>query len=172
MDKREQLLDVVQDLILTTGRMPSILEIASQVGLTKQGVLHYFPNRAALDGAVVSRAMARVDAAMTAAAGTGGSPVATYLRLSTPDDADRAAAMVLAAAFRHSDGGLPPELERAVARWEGLIAAEVGDPVRAEVVRLVGDGLLAEALLTGTPPAADRVERLIVHLTTRVRSPR
>lgn len=57
-------------------------------------------------------------------------------------------------------------------RWEAMIADEVGDPVRAEVVRLVGDGLLAEALLTGTPPAADRVERLIVHLTTPVRSPR
>lgn len=172
MDKREQLLDVVQDLILTTGRMPSILEIASQVGLTKQGVLHYFPNRAALDGAVVSRAVSRVDAAMTAAAGTGGSPVATYLRFAEPDDADRAAATVLAAAFRHADRGLPPELERAAARWEGLIADEVGDPVRAEVVRLVGDGLLAEALLTGTPPPADRVERLIAHLTTPARSPR
>lgn len=164
MDKREQVLDVVQDLTLETGRMPSILEIASRLGLTKQGVLHYFPNRAALDGAVVTRAVARVDAAMTAAVATGGSPVATYLRFSTPDDADRAAAMVLAAASRQDDSGLPPELERAAARWEALIADEVGDPVQAEVVRLVGDGLFAEALLTGTAPAAERVERLIAHL--------
>ena len=170
MDKREQVLDVVQDLTLETGRMPSILDIASRLGLTKQGVLHYFPSRAALDAAVVARAMTKVDDAMTAAAATGGSPVATYLRFSTPDDSDRAAAMVLAAAFRGNESGVPPELEQAAARWETLIAVEVGDPVRAEVVRLVGDGLLTEALLTGTAPAVERVERLIAHLTAAMRS--
>ena len=168
MDKRERVLDVVQDLTLETGRMPSILEIASRLGLTKQGVLHYFPNRAALDAAVVTRAVTRVDDAMTVAAATGGSPVATYLRFSTPDDSDRAAAMVLAAAFRKDERGVRPELERAAVRWEALIADEVGDPVRAEVVRLVGDSLFAEALLTGIVPAAERVERLISHLSASV----
>lgn len=170
MDKREQVLDVVQDLTLETGRMPSILEIASRLGLTKQGVLHYFPNRAALDAAVVARAVTRVDDAMTAAVATGGSSVATYLRFSTPDDADRAAALVLAAALRKDGSGAGPELERAAARWEALIADEVGDAVRAEVVRLVGDGLFAEALITGIAPAVERVERLIEHLTPAVRS--
>ena len=75
----------------------------------------------ALDAAVVTRAMTKVDDAMVAAVATGGSPVATYLRFSTPDDADRAAAMVLAA---------------------------------------------------GTPPAVERVERLVAHLTTAARSSR
>ena len=163
MDQRQRILDVVQDLTSSNGKLPSILEIATKVGLTKQGVLHYFPTRAALDAAVVLRSLAKVDAAMGKAA-VSGSPAATYLRLSSPDDGDRAALMVLAAAFRGRTSGLPPEVGHAIARWEALIAEELGDPVRAEVVRLVGDGLFGEALVTGAPPSAERIERLVRHL--------
>ena len=163
MDQRERILDAVQDLTSANGRLPSILEVASQVGLTKQGVLHYFPTRAALDAAVVLRALAKVDAAMGEAAASG-SPTATYLQLSSPDGGDQAALMVLAAAFRGRATGLPPEVAQAIARWEALIADELGDPVRAEIVRLAGDGLFGEALVTGTPPTAERIERLVTHL--------
>src|SRR5919107_6406604 len=116
MDQRERILDAMQDLTTATGKVPSILAIARAVGLTKQGVLHYFPSRAALDAAVLLRAVARVDAAMGEAA-TSGSPTATYLRLSSPDDGDRAALMVLAGAFRGRANVLPPEVGEAVARW-------------------------------------------------------
>lgn len=163
MDQRERILDAVQELTTTHHRLPSILEVATACGLTKQGVLHYFPSRSALDAAVVLRAVHKVDTAMTEAA-AGGSPVATYLGLSSPDEGDRAAAAVLAAAPRHDPVGLPAEVHEAVARWETLIAEEVGDPVRAEVVRLVGDGLFAEALLSGAPPSSDRIARLVGHL--------
>lgn len=163
MDQRERILDAVQELTTANGRLPSILEVATAIGLTKQGVLHYFPSRAALDTAVISRAVGKVDAAMTQAA-AGGSPVATYLGLSSPTEGDRAAAAVLAAAPRHEHSGLLPEVHEAVARWQSLIADEVGDPVRAEVVRLVGDGLFAEALFTGTSPSAERIAELVAHL--------
>jgi AcrR family transcriptional regulator len=163
MEQKERILDAVQELAIATGRLPSILEVAKEVGLTKQGVLHHFPTRAALDAAVVVRAVARVDASMSAAAADG-SPAATYLRLSAPDDGDRAAAVVMAAAARRGESLLPPEVRAAPDRWEALIAEEVGDPVRAEVVRLVGDGLFAEALLAGHPPATERVDRLVAHL--------
>ncbi len=171
MEQRERILDAVQDLTVVNRRLPSILEVAAEVGLTKQGVLHYFPTRRALDAAVVVRAVMKVDGAMTRAAATG-SAAATYLRLSSPDDGDRAAVMVLAVAPRQESDGLPPEIGQAVVRWERMIAEELGDPVRAEVVRLVGDGLFGEALLTGTPPTAERVERLVAHLrATSVRAP-
>lgn len=164
MDQRERILDAVAELTTARRRLPSILEVAAEVGLTKQGVLHYFPNRAALDAAVVARAVGRVDVAMRAAA-DGGSPVATYLRLSSPDDADcAAAAVVLAAATQLPEGGLPAELHEAARRWEEYMADEVGDIVRAEVVRLVGDGLFSESLVTGVPPSDERVDRLVAHL--------
>ena len=164
MDQRTRILDAIQDLALSNGKIPSILQIAHEVGLTKQGVLHYFPTRAALDAAVVARALAKVDAAMGEAAASG-SPTATYLHFSSPDAGDRAALMVLAAALRGRANDLPPEVGEAIARWEALIAAELGDPVRAEVVRLVGDGLFGEALITGTPPTSERIETLVTHLS-------
>jgi AcrR family transcriptional regulator len=163
MDQRERILDATQDLTTSNGKVPSILAIAQAVGLTKQGVLHYFPSRAALDTAVLLRAVARVDAAMKEAAASG-SPTATYLRLSSPDHGDRAALMVIAAGSHGGASELPPEVARAVGRWEALIAQELGDPVRAEVVRLVGDGLFGEALVSGQPPTAERIERLLAHL--------
>jgi hypothetical protein len=72
--------------------------------------------------------------------------------------------MVLATGSRGHESELPPQVRQAAARWEALIAEELGDPVRAEVVRLVGDGLFGEALVTGTPPTAERIERLLTHL--------
>jgi len=165
VEQRQRILDAIQALTVANGRMPSILEVAGNVGLTKQGVLHYFPTRRALDAAVISRAVSKVDDAMKEAAAAG-SPTATYLRLSSPDEDDQAAVMVLIAALRREGNGLPPEVGQAVSRWEEMITAELGDPVRAEVVRLVGDGLFGEALITGTPPTAERVERLVAHLRT------
>ena len=47
--------DVVQAAVALTlerGGAPSTAEVARAVGLTKQGVLHHFPSRAALDEAV------------------------------------------------------------------------------------------------------------------------
>lgn len=165
MDQRERILGAVADLTKARSRLPSILEVAVEVGLTKQGVLHYFPSRAALDAAVLHKAVERIDAAMREAVSVGASPTATYLRLSSPDDVDSAAAAVVLAASAHQEGGgLLSEIRGAADRWEAIIAEEVGNPVQAEVVRLTGDGLFAEALATGVPPSADRVDRLIEHL--------
>ncbi len=165
MEQRERILNAIQALAVANRKLPSILEVAEEVGLTKQGILHYFPSRRALDAAVILRALSKVDDAMMEAAAAG-SPAATYLRLSSPDEEDQAAVMVLVAALRREETGLPPEVGQAVTRWQGMIAEELGDPVRAEVVRLVGDGLFGEALITAVPPAAERVERLVAHLCT------
>ena len=163
MATSDDVLDAVQQLTSATGRLPSILEIAKEVGLTKQGVLHHFPTRAALDAAATRRALASVDAAMREAAANG-SPLETYLRLSAPTPGDHVVVLVLAAALRRGSEELAEEIERTVSRWQAMIADELGDPVRAEVVRLVGDGLFSEALLTGTPPSSGRLARLTAHL--------
>ena len=75
--------DVVQAAVALTlerGSAPSTAEVARAVGLTKQGVLHHFPSRAALDEAVLRSALARVDAEMSEAA-RHGRAAETYLRL-------------------------------------------------------------------------------------------
>lgn len=162
MVSRTDVLDAMQSLVLETGRRPSLLAVARAVGLTKQGVLHYFPDRASLDAALVSRAVTRVDDLMQEAA-QAGSCAATYLRLSAPTDDDRAVALLLLTAMR-SGVPMPPEVTEAVDRWQSLMADELGDPQRAEVVRLVGDGLFSEALASGAPPTPERLDRLVSFL--------
>ena len=154
-------LDTMQDLILREGQPPSIQAIATALGRSKQAVLHYFPDRDALEAALAARAIARVDEAMNDAARRGDA-AATYLRLSLPTTEDRAVALLVLASLRTRDS-LPGDIDAAVERWEGLITAELGSPVRAEVVRLVGDGLFLEALF-GDPPSDKRIENLIAHL--------
>lgn len=158
--RRDEILEVVQRLTLEAGRLPSLEAVARATGLTKQGVLHHFPSRAALDLAVVLWALRRVDDEMERAAREG-SPLAAYLSMSSPADVDRAAALVITAALQDGIAAdLPPEVFESVRRWEHLIAVEVGSEVVAEAARLAGDGLFAEALVTGVAPAPERVRRL------------
>jgi hypothetical protein len=58
---------------------------------------------------------------------------------------------------------LPDEVAAAEQRWQQMLTAELGDPVRARLVRLAGDGLFLAAL-TGRPPTSDEVEQLLHHL--------
>lgn len=157
----DDVLDAMQDLILRDGRPPSIQAVAGTLGRSKQAVLHYFPDREALETALAARAIARVDDAMAAAAQRGDA-AATYLRLSLPTTEDRAVALLVLASLRTS-ASLADEVEAATGRWESLIARELGSEVRAEVVRLVGDGLFVGSLV-GEPPTPERIEALVAHL--------
>ena len=163
MVDRQGVLQAAVALTLQHGTAPSIAEVARAVGLTKQGVLHRFPSRAALDEAVLQSSLARVDAEMSAA-GERGHAAETYLRLAAPSEEDRAAALAMVALLRRGDPALLLEVEEAVARWQSMIAQELGDPVRARVVRLVGDGLFAESLVSGRPPSPDLLDELVTHL--------
>lgn len=163
MVDRQGVLQAAVALTLEHGTAPSIAEVARAVGLTKQGVLHYFPSRAALDEAVLRAALGRVDSEMSAAAQLGRA-AETYLRLAAPSDEDRAAALAMVALLRRGDPTLLPEVQEAVARWQSMMAQELGDPVRARVVRLVGDGLFSESLVTGRAPSADLLDELVAHL--------
>src|SRR3712207_1122664 len=102
MVDRQKVLDAAIVLTVEQGTAPSLADVARAVGLTKQGVLHHFPSRAALDEAVLLSALGRVDAQMQAAAQHGGA-AETYLRLAAPSEADRAAALVMVTLLRRGD---------------------------------------------------------------------
>jgi AcrR family transcriptional regulator len=166
MSRRDRVLDALQRLVLAGDPAPTLDAVAAAAGVSKGGLLHHFPDRRALAHGLVHRALAETDAAMATAADRG-TAAATWLRLSAADGSEQAAARALLSLLRVSAGGLdlPPDVGHAVRRWQSAIEAEVGDPVYADIVRLVGDGLFTEALL-GSPPAPERVEALITHLLT------
>ncbi|MHC3000614.1 TetR/AcrR family transcriptional regulator [Microbacterium sp. HJ5] len=145
---RDEILEAARRLTLERGRVPSFNAVVDAAGVSKGGLIHHFPTRAALVVGLAREALGSVDAAMTTAAAAGTAATA-WLELSLPDREERELLQALAAAFDPDDsrfGELLDEAREAITRWEGMIAAEVGDPVRARVIRLVGDALVANAV--------------------------
>ena len=165
MAVRDRVLDALQQLVLAGDPAPALDAVAAAAGVSKGGLLHHFPDRQALSDGLVRRVLAETDAAMTAAAEQG-TAAETWLRLSADDGNEQQAARALIALVRLTAGGrlgLPPEVASSIRRWQEMITADVGDPVRGELVRLVGDGLFLEAL-SGDPPAPERVDAMVAHL--------
>lgn len=163
MTAMERVLDAYADLV-AGGDSPSLEKVAAAAGVSKGGLLYHFASAAALRDGLVARALADTDAALQRAAAEG-SAARTWLRLSVPDEDQRRLWAGLLATVRlvGSDAGLPPQLTEHVERWQRLLTDELGDPTRAEVVRLVGDGLLLQSL-SGTAPDPTDVEALADHL--------
>ncbi|MHC3000516.1 TetR/AcrR family transcriptional regulator [Microbacterium sp. HJ5] len=162
---REEILEVARRLTLEQGAVPSLNAVVDAAGVSKGGLIHHFPTRAALVAGLARAAMASVDAAMTTAAAAG-IAATEWLRLSLPDREERELLQALAAAFHPDDsrfGELLDEAREAIARWEGMIAAEVGDPIRARVIRLVGDGLVTNAVAGVDASSAD-IDGLVAFL--------
>jgi AcrR family transcriptional regulator len=161
---RERILDAAEDLIAAGHVPPALDAVAAAAGVSKGGLLYHFDKQSLLQALIV-RAVQQADAQLTQAAGTGALARA-WLRLSVPDDTQRRLYRAMLSMLRLTSRGeldLPAELTDADQRWQGLLAAELGDPVRARLVRVVGDGLLLAAL-TGQAPTAGEVEDLITEL--------
>ncbi|WP_250003562.1 TetR/AcrR family transcriptional regulator [Actinoplanes sp. M2I2] len=166
---RERILDAAEELI-TAGQVPPALDaVAARAGVSKGGLLYHFDKQSLLR-ALVSRAVRRFDEQLTAAAAER-SMAAAWLRLSVPEPGDRTVYRAMMSMMRLTATGefdLPGEVGEAEQRWQQMLVAELGDPVRARLVRLVGDGLFLSAL-TGQPPTAAEVEQLLAHLGLPVR---
>jgi AcrR family transcriptional regulator len=161
---RERILDAAEDLIAAGHVPPSLDAVAAAAGVSKGGLLYHFDKQSLLQALIV-RAVQQADARLTEAAGTDG-VAGAWLRLSVPDDTQRRVYRAMLSMLRLTSRGeldLPAELAEADRRWHGLLTAELGDPVRARLVRVVGDGLLLAAL-TGPAPTAAEVEELIAAL--------
>ena len=160
---RERVLDAYADLV-ASGDSPSLEKVAAAAGVSKGGLLYHFAGTTALRDGLITRALRDTDEALLRAAAERQAARA-WLRLSVPDEAQRRVWAGLLATVRlvGSDVTLPPQLVEHEQRWQQLLTDELGDAMRAQVVRLVGDGLLLQSL-SGTPPDAASVEALADHL--------
>ncbi|PRY69577.1 TetR family transcriptional regulator [Glaciihabitans tibetensis] len=148
MDRRALILDAARQLTLERGVVPSLNETASTAGVSKGGLVHHFPSRAALVQGLALVALEEIDAAMVTASAEGRA-AETWLRISVPTGED--VALFRALAIAHSAVETPGDdvaaaSREAIARWESMIQDETGDATRARVIRLVGDGLAANVI--------------------------
>jgi AcrR family transcriptional regulator len=155
---RERILSTARQLSIDSGFIPSLDAIAAAAAVSKGGLMHHFRTRAALVEGLATQAIGSMDEALTEAAGNGRA-VETWLRLSmSRDDADlyRVLLMSFADAGARADS-LLQQSAAASQRWEGLLAAELGDPMAASMIRLLGDGMVMNTLTGGPLPSLDAV---------------
>jgi AcrR family transcriptional regulator len=154
MDRRALVLTAARELTLERGVIPSLNETAAAAGVSKGGLVHHFPTRAALVQGLAMAALEEIDAAMVAASAEGGA-AETWLRMSVPTGEDVAVFRAMAVAHRAVEApgdAVATASQEAIGRWESMIRDEVGDAGRARVIRLVGDGLFAN-VIAGIEPA-------------------
>ncbi|GGN88430.1 TetR family transcriptional regulator [Nocardia rhizosphaerihabitans] len=173
---RDRILDALETLLLERGAAQMTLDnVAAAAGVSKGGLLYHFKSKDALLVGLVHRLGERARAQLDETRASGTSIAEWYLQ--TPDPTTQADAVELAlyrsllATMRTIDasGSEPDEVQLALdgvmTAWSDGLDAEVDDPVRADTIRLVGDGVYLRALL-GLPqiePARYRavVDRLL-----------
>jgi AcrR family transcriptional regulator len=166
MELRDRVLREARRLTLERGVIPSLNLVAEAAGVSKGGVTHHFPTRAALVDGLARQALDEIDVALAAAA-EAGAVVSAWLRLSVPADDEVKLFRAMAVAHRALEAQSAATIAvatEALDRCERLIAHEVGDSVQAHIIRLVGDGLAMNAFAGLGSPSLDELARLEVHL--------
>lgn len=167
---RERLLDTAEDVLLGEGVGHLTLErVAAVAGVSKGGLLHYFPNKLALVRAMIDRLVEQM--AIPVDAEPGAAARAFLIgSVEPPHDRrlERVAAALLAAAT------LDPTLLQPLREWyeafQRRLEGDGIDPVRATVVRLAADGWFLSRLFGLAPlsePLAGQVRDHLIEMTRR-----
>lgn len=168
-DTRDRILDALEKLILDTGLADVTLEgVAAEAGVSKGGLLYHFPSKEALLIGLVHRLGERADAQVADAAAGGTSLTEWYLQLPDTSTAEELALYRSTIAALRSVDGKREDVQRAVTEvmraWDEGLRTEIGDPVQAEIVRLVGDGIYLSALLDLPLPDPELYDKVVARL--------
>lgn len=153
---RERVLDAFEDSLIGAGDATSTLEsVAARAGLTKGGLLYHFRSRAALVGGLVERFDERTRTDLQAMARAPEGAAVSYLRVGDYLASPLHKTTLALTQLTDREPAAGAALARARARESALIAADLGDPLRAEVTMLFAEGLYARVITRGES-GADR----------------
>ncbi|MBF6173551.1 TetR/AcrR family transcriptional regulator [Nocardia blacklockiae] len=170
---RDRILDALESLLLEKGMSQVTLEnVAATAGVSKGGLLYHFKSKDALLAGLVRRLGERADEQLNSAVAQGRSVAEWYLQTPSPDnDADAlelalyrsmvAAMRTIDAPHDEHDDEVQRALTEVIDAWSTGLDSEIEDPVRADIIRLVGDGVYLRALL-GLPPIDPARYRAVV----------
>ncbi len=149
-DTRERILTAVRDLLAAGGPSVVTLEaVAARADLSKGGLLYHFPSKAALYLGLLERVRDAVATEMGRRAARG-DVARAFLEYAAPEgDEEGGFFTSLLAAVRTGEDADPQALEvlaESFRAWEQPLRDAVPDPVRAEIIRLVGNGLYLTAI--------------------------
>ncbi|MGX1771844.1 TetR/AcrR family transcriptional regulator [Nocardia brasiliensis] len=176
---RDRILDALESLLLEKGMSHVTLEnVAATAGVSKGGLLYHFKSKDTLLAGLVRRLTERATQQLTSATDRGQSVVEWYLQTPNPDNADEAVELEvyrsMLATMRTIDaanGTEVDEVQQALIEmmnsWSDDLDQEIEDPVQADIVRLVGDGVYLRALLGLPPIDPARYRRVVDRLLQR-----
>jgi AcrR family transcriptional regulator len=160
---RDRVLDALEDLLVEEGLSGVTLEaVADRAAVSKGGLLYHFPTRKALLAGLVARMAEQSRAQLDDELERGGSVAALYLSLPDASLHRELLRPLLATIWASPEIGAVAEdiLRTTLSQWKQHLHAEFpDDPVRAELIRLVGDGLVLSHL-TGQPTPPEVIGRI------------
>lgn len=167
---RQRLLDAAWRVLTRHGTQALTLDaVAREAEVSKGGLLHHFPSRAALIDALYDRWNDDYETAIATRAGqdqTPGAWVRAYLETTTTSvsqSADSAAEVGVLAALIADPAQLARFRER-YERWQRRIAEDGIDPVTATLVRMAADGMWLADLLGLAPATGELRAQLLDRL--------
>ncbi|GAA2784235.1 TetR/AcrR family transcriptional regulator [Saccharopolyspora taberi] len=172
-DTRDRILDALQRILLRKGAGAVTLEsVAAEAGVSKGGLLYHFRSKQAMLQGLTLRLDEEAEAEFAQAAQDGVDVVRYFLETSLPgSDEEMALYWSVIAALRSAEGlneDGAQVLANVFGRWSTVLTDYVGDPVLAETIRLVGDGLYLSAL-SGLPhPDPDLLQKVFDRLLSQV----
>ncbi|MFG1790803.1 TetR/AcrR family transcriptional regulator [Nocardia sp. NPDC049149] len=176
---RDRILDALESLLLDKGLSQVTLEnVAATAGVSKGGLLYHFKSKDALLAGLVRRLTERASQQLADSIDHGHSVAEWYLQTPNPDNAVEAVELELyrsmLATMRTIDAAndaQTDEVQQALAEmmssWSDGLDKEVDDPVQADLIRLVGDGVYLRALLGLPPIDPARYRALVARLLHR-----
>ncbi|MDO3647496.1 TetR/AcrR family transcriptional regulator [Nocardia mangyaensis] len=178
-DTRDRILDAMETLLLERGASQLTLEnVAAAAGVSKGGLLYHFKSKDAMLAGLVHRLGERARDHLAAARAQGSSTAEWYLQ--SPDPTEPADAIELTlyrsmlatmrtidASTAHSPNEIQQALGDVLTSWSDNLDLEIDDPVRADTIRLVGDGVYLRALLGLPPVDPDRYRQVVDRLLER-----
>ncbi|MEJ2884931.1 TetR/AcrR family transcriptional regulator [Actinomycetospora aeridis] len=164
--QRDRILDAYTDLVVDAGPETVTLDaVAAAAGVSKGGLLYHFGSREALLDGLLDRARELNDADLATARAADEGVSRYYLRTSVDDPAAGSAVYRATVAMIKLAATEPRAAEttrRCMAGWRAAMTEELGDPLAADIVATVGDGIYLRSIVgDGSPGLVDAVEEVI-----------
>lgn len=155
---RDRILDAFEELLGEQSERAATLEaVAARAGVSKGGLLYHFASKDALVDGVLARLREHLqeDLARMRAAPEG--PLDYFIRTSVPTDSRLERSIVAVARLAQSaDSRARDALADMQRTWLEVLEEEVGDPLVARTIMLIGDGMYYNTALL---PATNTVVR-------------
>ncbi|MFC7620396.1 TetR/AcrR family transcriptional regulator [Microlunatus sp. GCM10028923] len=166
---RARLLDATKQILVERGAGQLTLDAVAELAeVSKGGLLYHFPTKSALIEGLAERLRDYTTANVQRAAEDG--VVRTFLETSRPGSVEAEHYWAVFSALR---SGIEVSQEtrdlvqEVFSVWSDALRTEVDDPVLADIIRLVGDGLYLGAVLGLEPLEPDAVQQVFRRLGVR-----